>query len=203
MLNSLRKDGFKISGFQELLYRKKACSKVEALAELCLKKNGGLSRREQRLISLGLSSGHCIYANGEGERPCLEAKDARDSQWYFAHVVWGNHSLCLDELSQYCQQVCKRFCWNRKIWGIFQEVGKMGWSDRKKGGLDFVVSKNGKLWVAEVKTGKHAELDQSQKHFAERLRREMGIGLLQFHVHLQDELNYSIRFKCLDQLMKL
>lgn len=200
VLNCLRKDGFKISGFEELLYRRKGCSKVGALAELCMKKKEGLSRREQRLISLGLSYGHCIYSYGEGERPCMKAKDARDSQWQFTHTVWES---CQYYLSEYCEQVCRRFCRNRKIWGIFEEVGKMGWRDRRKGGLDYVVSKNGKLWVAEVKTGKHGELHDSQRRLTERLRREMGIGLLQFHVCLQDELNYSIRFKCLDQLMKL
>jgi hypothetical protein len=31
----LRKEGFKVKPFDELLYRKRACSKMEALVEIC------------------------------------------------------------------------------------------------------------------------------------------------------------------------
>src|SRR3972149_5767441 len=77
---------------------------------------------------------------------------------YLENTVWNN---CRSYLSEFCSRVCKRWCKNRKVLKIFEEVGK--------GGLDFVAYKNKKIWIVEVKTGTHSELKQNQKQFVERL----------------------------------
>jgi Holliday junction resolvase-like predicted endonuclease len=110
---------------------------------------------------------------------------------YLQMFIWKS---CRYYLSKYCSRVCKRFCKNRKILKILEEVGKKQ-RDERRGGLDFVAYKDEKIWVVEVKTGEHSELDVSQKQFVERLRREMGIELLHFHVSLNDEIDYSVRCK--------
>lgn len=172
----LRKEGFKVRAFDDLLYRKRGCSKVQALVELC-KEN--------------------CPKYGEGEKKiCERAEESSNSEWFLVNVVWRH---CRHKLSKYCPQVCNRFCNSRKVLRIFEEVGGKQWRDRREGGLDFAAYKGSmawkNLWVVEVKTGKHSELDESQKYFAERLKREMGMRLLQFHVKIDDELNYSVRFK--------
>ena len=164
----LRKEGFKVRPFDELLYRKRACSKIEALVEIC---------RE-----------NCKWE----PKPCMKATKSYDPKVYLEMFIWK--SSCCYYLSDYCSRVCKRFCKNRKILKILEEVGKKQ-RDERRGGLDFVAYKDKKIWVVEVKTGKHSELDESQKQFAERLRKEMGIKLLHFHVRLDDEIDYSVRLR--------
>lgn len=163
----LRKEGFKVRPFGELLYRKRACSKIKALVEICREK--------------------CEIC-GESK---LCMKYPSPLHIWDAMYIWER---CRYHLSEYCSRVCKRFCRYRKILKILDEVGKEQ-RDRRRGGLDFVVYKDGKIWVVEVKTGTHSELDVSQKQFVERLRREMGIELLHFHVSLNDEIDYSVRCK--------
>ena len=163
----LRKEGFKVKHFFELLYRKEECSKTQALVEICRK--------------------NCKI----GTMSCLKADSPNVWVGYLESSVWKS---CRQYLSEYCPIVCKRFCKNRKILKILDEVGKKQ-RDERRGGLDFVAYKDEKIWVVEVKTGEHSELDASQKQLAERLRREMGIELLHFHVSLNDEIDYSVRCK--------
>jgi hypothetical protein len=157
----LRKDGFKVKPFGELLCLKRPCSKMPALLDIC---------RENCKWESGFGSGN--------PKPCMN----------------GHLELCHSYLLEYCSRVCKRFCRTKKVKKLFEEVGKEQ-RDRRRGGLDFVAYKDGKIWVVEVKTGTHSELDVSQKQFVERLRREMGIELLHFHVNLNDEIDYSVRCK--------
>jgi len=158
----LRKEGFKVKPFDELLYRKRGCSKIEALVEIC---------RE-----------NCEFE----PKPCLRATQniaCMQSNWKRCHYY----------LSKYCQRVCRRFCKNRKILKILEEVKNE--EDESRAGLDFMAYKDKKIWVVEVKTGTHSELKKSQRQFAERIEREMGIKLLHFHVCLDDEFDYSIRLR--------
>ena len=161
----LQKEGFKVKPFNELLYRKRACSKIKALVEICKEK--------------------CAIC---GE-PKLCMKYPSPLHIWDAMRIWER---CHGHLSEYCSEVCKRFCKNRKILQILDEVGKEQ-RDRRRGGLDFIAYKDGKIWVVEVKTGTHSELHVSQKQFVRRLRREMGIELLHFHVSLDGEIDYSVR----------
>ena len=163
----LRKEGFKVKPFFELLYRKEGCSKTQALVEICRK--------------------NCKI----GTMSCLKADSPNVWVGYLESAVWND---CRSYLSEFCSRVCKRWCKNRKVLKIFEEVGKKQ-RDERRGGLDFVAYKDGKIWVVEVKTGTHSELDVSQKQFVEHLRREMGIELLHFHVSLNDEIDYSVRCK--------
>jgi hypothetical protein len=110
--------------------------------------------------------------------------------WYLETVVWGH---CCQHLSKFCARVCKRFCKNRKILEIFEQVGTEQGNEAR--GLDFVAYRNRKIWVVEVKTGTHSELKQTRKQFAERVEREMGIKLLLFHVDLDNEIGYSVRLR--------
>jgi hypothetical protein len=103
--------------------------------------------------------------------------------------IWSH---CKESLSQHCSQVCNKFCTSGKINRIFIEVGDES-TNKNRGSLDFVAYKDGKTYVVEVKTGTHPELKSSQKQFVERLRHEVGIELLHFHVTLNNEIDYSVR----------
>jgi len=99
--------------------------------------------------------------------------------------VWWRH--CVSTLYKFCPIVCKRFCRPRKIYQILEET--------KAFGLDYVAYKDGKEYVVEVKTGKHAELKRSQRELAEHLKQKFGIALIQIRIVLSNTLSYHAKVK--------
>jgi len=172
----LREDGWEIEPFPRLLYRKKKCSKIGTLVELC-KKDCPLRKN--------------LW--GDPVIPLCE-KFSRDYSFIWQH--------CNVYLSQFCPQVCKRLCKNRMALKIEQEVRD---KYRESPGLDFVAYKDKETYAVEVKTGRHRELKIEQREFAERLQKELGIGLLVVHVIINDELTYELTYSaelryCLNKL---
>lgn len=110
-------------------------------------------------------------------------------QWPSTQVIWAE---CHRYLSEFCFEICDKLCRNRMAEKIHSEVHhKYGESPT----LDFVAYKDRKVYAVEVKTGKHSELKVEQKEFAERLQKELGIGLLHIHIKMGDELDYSARLR--------
>jgi len=175
----LEKEGFKVKFFDDLLYRKKPCSKISKLIELCRK---NCPRKDNYYVFDRMM--HCVRLNGKT---------------WSNDVIWDH---CKSYLSKYCFQVCKRLCRNRKVLKILEEVSAEQ-KDERRGSLDFVAYRGKEIWVVEVKTGKHSELDASQRKFVERLRREMGIGCLHFHVDLPtNEIEYLVRLRKIEPIFK-
>jgi hypothetical protein len=97
----LRKHGFKVRPFGDLLRKKKPCSKAKSLAEIC-SENCHLAANIFG-ISVPKENYHC----------------KRLSDW-----VWWDR--CIYNLYKFCPKVCKRFCRPRNIFQIKEDNKAFG-----------------------------------------------------------------------------
>ena len=134
------------------------------------------------LVSKCQEQGHCWWEEHGSKKKC---PDFPDIKYMLSQYIWD---LCREPLSKFCFEVCKNPCINRKALKIYEQVRD---KYRESPGLDFVASRDEKVYAVEVKTGKHSELKVEQREFAERLQKELGIGLLVVHIRMTDELIYS------------